>query len=78
MSKVTTEEHRNLALRFRALLAAYEQRRDLILLGAYAPGTDPLTDEAIARQPALEAFLAQGLGEPSGALLERMREAVEG
>ena len=49
-----------------------------ILLGAYAPGTDPLTDEAIARQPALEAFLAQGRDEPAGSLLERMRQAVEG
>ncbi|HZJ52538.1 MAG TPA: FliI/YscN family ATPase [Myxococcaceae bacterium] len=78
MPQVTTEEHRRLAARFRELLAAYEQRRDLILLGAYAPGSDPLTDEAIARQPALEAFLAQGRDEPAGALLERMRKAVEG
>jgi len=77
MSQVTTEEHRRLAARFRGLLAAYEQRRDLILLGAYAPGTDALTDEAIARQPALEAFLSQGRDEPAGKLLERMRRAVE-
>jgi type III secretion protein N (ATPase) len=78
MPQVTSEEHRRLAGRFRALLAAYEQRRDLILLGAYAPGTDPLTDEAIARQPALEAFLAQGRDEPAGPVLERLREAVGG
>jgi type III secretion protein N (ATPase) len=77
MPQVTTREHRRLAARFRELLAAYEQRRDLILLGAYAPGSDPLTDEAIARQPALEGFLAQGREEPAGALLERMRKAVE-
>jgi type III secretion protein N (ATPase) len=76
MSQVTTDEHRRLATRFRALLASYEQRRDLILLGAYAAGTDRLTDEAIARQPALEAFLAQGRKEPAGKLLERLREAV--
>ena len=78
MPQVTSEEHRRLAARLRALLAAHEQRRDLILLGAYAPGTDALTDEAIARRPALEAFLAQGRDEPAGALLERLREAVEG
>jgi flagellum-specific ATP synthase len=78
MPQVTTQEHRRVAARFRALLAAYEQRRDLILLGAYVPGSDPLTDEAIERQPALEAFLAQGRDEPPGALLERMRKAVEG
>src|SRR4029450_9467454 len=34
MSRVTTEEHRILAARFRALLAAYEQGGALILLGA--------------------------------------------
>jgi len=78
MPQVTTVEHRRLAARFRELLAAHEQRRDLILLGAYAPGTDALTDRAIARQPALEAFLAQALDEPAGKLLQRMRQAVEG
>ena len=78
MGQVTTAEHRRLASRFRELLAAYEQRRDLIVLGAYLPGSDLLTDEAIVRQPALEAFLAQALEEPPGALLERMRRAVEG
>jgi len=77
MAQVTSPEHRRLAVRFRELLAAYEQRRDLILLGAYAPGSDALTDEAIARQPALEAFLAQGRNEAPGALLDRMRKAVE-
>ena len=76
MPQVTSEEHRRLAARFRALLAAYEQRRDLILLGAYVPGTDALTDEAIARQPALEAFLSQGREEPAGPVLERLRETV--
>lgn len=78
MPQVTSAEHRRLAARFRALLAAYEQRRDLILLGAYAPGTDALTDEAIARQPALEEFLTQAAEEDAGPLLERLRTAVEG
>ncbi|MGZ5958303.1 MAG: FliI/YscN family ATPase [Myxococcaceae bacterium] len=78
MPQVTSGEHRRLAARFRELAAAYEQRRDLILLGAYTPGTDALTDEAIARQTQLEAFLAQERDEPPGAVLDRLREAVEG
>jgi ATP synthase in type III secretion protein N len=78
MPQLISEEHQRLAARFRELLAAYEQRRDLILLGAYAPGTDALTDEAIARRPGLEAFLAQARDEPPGTVLERLREAVEG
>ena len=47
----------------RALLAAYEARRDLIALGAYRAGTEPTTDAAIERMEALEAFLRQGRGE---------------
>ena len=78
MPQVTSPGHRQLAVRLRELLAAYEQRRELILLGAYTPGTDALTDEAISRQPAIEAFLAQSRDEPAGAVLARLREAVEG
>jgi type III secretion protein N (ATPase) len=78
MAQVTSPEHRRLAARMRALLAAYEQRRDLILLGAYVPGSDALTDEAISRLPALEAFLAQGADEHDEGVLERLREAVCG
>ncbi|MGZ6029831.1 MAG: hypothetical protein ACXWK5_10465 [Myxococcaceae bacterium] len=37
-----------------------------------------MTDEAIARQPQLEAFLAQERDEPPGAVLDRLRGAVEG
>jgi len=78
MPQVASGEHQALAARFRALLAAYEQRRDLIVLGAYVPGTDPLTDEAIALHPRLEAFLAQRPDELPGKVLERLREAVGG
>jgi type III secretion protein N (ATPase) len=59
MGAVTDEDHRRAASRLKALLAAYEQKRDLILLGAYRPGADAATDEAIARHPDIEAFLRQ-------------------
>ncbi|HEY3360099.1 MAG TPA: FliI/YscN family ATPase [Polyangia bacterium] len=63
MGAVIDPEHGRAAARLRALLAAYEQKRDLIQLGAYRPGADATTDEAIARHPDIEAFLRQGLGE---------------
>jgi ATP synthase in type III secretion protein N len=63
MSHVADADHRAAAARVRALLAAYERHRDLIVLGAYQRGSDPRTDEAIARMDALEAFLRQGPGE---------------
>jgi type III secretion protein N (ATPase) len=59
MSVVADPEHRAAAARLRELLAAYERQRDLILLGAYQRGSDPITDEAVARLPAIGAFLRQ-------------------
>jgi type III secretion protein N (ATPase) len=59
MSVVADPGHRAAAGRLRQLLAAYERQRDLILLGAYQRGADPLTDEAVARLPAINAFLGQ-------------------
>jgi len=49
------------ARRFKQLFSRYERSRDLISVGAYAPGSDPLLDEAIRMRPALEAFLQQDL-----------------
>ena len=43
----------------RRLWSAFEENRDLILMGAYAPGNDPLIDEAIVRRPELLDFLTQ-------------------
>ncbi len=60
MSLVADADHRRAATRVRELLAAYERQRDLILLGAYQKGSDPRTDEAIAKMAAIESFLRQG------------------
>ncbi len=65
MSQVTDEAHRKKADRVRELVHAYEQKRDLIVLGAYKAGADRLVDEAIAKQGAIEAFLRQAPGESS-------------
>jgi type III secretion protein N (ATPase) len=59
MTAVATPEHRAAAARLRELLAAYERQRDLILLGAYHRGADAVTDQAIARMDAINAFLRQ-------------------
>lgn len=52
-----------LARHARRLLQAHADSADLIRLGAYAHGSDPLVDEAIARAPALDALLAQAPGD---------------
>lgn len=63
MEVVADAGQRAAAARARALLAAYERQRDLIALGAYQRGSDPRTDEAIARIDALERFLCQATSE---------------
>ena len=59
MGQVVSVEHRAAATRFRALVAAYEAKRDLVTLGAYAKGSDKELDEAIARLPKIDGFLRQ-------------------
>ncbi|HDS8886594.1 TPA: flagellar protein export ATPase FliI [Enterobacter hormaechei] len=52
--------------RFKQLLSTYQRNRDLVSVGAYVKGSDPLLDRAIDQYPALEAFLHQAIHEPSG------------
>jgi ATP synthase in type III secretion protein N len=59
MDSVVTREHVDAARRLRALVAAYEEKRDLIALGAYAKGSDARIDRAIAAQAEVERFLQQ-------------------
>ena len=59
MDPIVSPAHRDAARRLRSLLGAYEQKRDLIALGAYARGSDPLVDQAIARMGAIESLLGQ-------------------
>lgn len=65
MSSVADREHLDAAGRVRELLATYEQKRDLISIGAYKVGSDARVDRAIAKIDAIGAFLRQGLDESS-------------
>lgn len=58
---VTSAGQRELALQARKLLATYNGARDLVEVGAYSPGADPMIDRAVMLYPALENFLQQGL-----------------
>ena len=59
MTVVADAGHRAAAARLRELLAAYERHRDLIVLGAYQRGSDPITDRAVAMMDAINDFLRQ-------------------
>ncbi|HWG38868.1 MAG TPA: FliI/YscN family ATPase [Terriglobales bacterium] len=63
MPSVTSPEHRQRAGRVRQLLSAYHRSEDLVRVGAYQAGADPLLDEALAALPAINGYLRQGTGE---------------
>lgn len=73
MHNVVPRAHFELARRFRSLYSKYEKGRDLVQIGAYAQGSDPLLDEAIALHPPMHQFLQQDMLEASG-----MEEALLG
>lgn len=66
MHNITTEDHQRLARRLKQLYSRYQRNRDLIAVGAYSPGSDPVLDEAITLYPKIESFLQQGIHESSG------------
>ncbi len=51
--------------RLRAALAAYREKEDLISIGAYQRGNDPLVDSMISLRTRIDAFLCQAVDEPS-------------
>jgi flagellum-specific ATP synthase len=63
MPAVVDADHLRSAGAIRAALADFEGARDLIEVGAYAPGSNPAIDEAIARRPEILRFLVQGVAE---------------
>jgi FliI/YscN family ATPase len=75
MPAVVDKAHMRIAGAVRAALAEYEGARDLIEVGAYAHGSNPAIDEAIALRPALETFLCQELEQSSD--IVTARQAME-
>jgi flagellum-specific ATP synthase len=61
MPMVVSEEHLQGARRIRQVYSNYQRNRDLISIGAYTKGTDPRIDLAMNAEPAINAFLQQGM-----------------
>jgi flagellum-specific ATP synthase len=59
MHGITSTPHQHAARRLKQLYSRYQRSRDLISVGAYAPGSDPVLDQAIALHDRIEAFLCQ-------------------
>jgi flagellum-specific ATP synthase len=78
---ITSPAQRQAATELRRLLAAHRDARDLIEIGAYAPGSNPLVDRALALAEPIRGFLCQELAaaapaEQSWAALARLLGAA--
>ncbi len=75
-----TEAENQMLARSRRLMSAYDSMADMIRLGAYRSGSDPVVDEAILRHEAFEDFLRQGVDERSASAeaFEALSEILDG
>lgn len=80
MPMVTSDEHQMMARRIRQVYSNFKQNQDLISIGAYAKGSDPRIDLAIRAEPAINAFLQQGMKNilPYDECLEGMSALAKG
>ncbi len=65
MPHIVAQAHLDAARNFAADHALVERNRDLVLMGAYAPGRNMALDAALRREDAMSRFLTQRPGEQS-------------
>ena len=63
MIDVVPQEHYELSMKFKDILATYREAEDLINIGAYTQGSNPKIDLAIQKIDAFNQFLRQGIKE---------------
>jgi FliI/YscN family ATPase len=73
MPRVVDEHALARSRRLRALISSYEQKRDLIMIGGYVPGTDQQLDRAMRTREVVERFLRQS-GEERSSWQETWRD----
>jgi flagellum-specific ATP synthase len=77
-SRVLGPEQKELATRLRRVRAARRQAQDLLDVGAYVAGSNPLVDAAVAHSAEIDGFLRQGMDEraPSADSWQRLDALV--
>ncbi|MDE1168406.1 MAG: flagellar protein export ATPase FliI [Pseudomonas sp.] len=66
MTAIVSDAQQRKAQQFKQVLSKYQRNRDLISVGAYAAGHDPLLDRAVQLNPHLERFLQQRIQDRAG------------
>lgn len=79
MIDIAAPEHMEAANRFRSILAAYEEARDLIDIGAYKKGSNTRIDEAIHYIEPCRGFIRQGIYEKASfdELLQQLSASIQ-
>jgi FliI/YscN family ATPase len=79
-SALSKPDQKQAALKMRQALAAYRDSEDLIQLGAYVAGSNPVLDAGLRMRPELLGFLRQDQVEtsPLGETLKRMEALSAG
>lgn len=79
MIDIAAPEHMEAANRFRSILAAYEEARDLIDIGAYKKGSNTRIDEAIHYIEPCRDFIRQGIYEKASfdELLQQLSTSIQ-
>lgn len=63
INQITSEEHREAIGQLKYLYSSFQQNKDLITVGAYQKGSDPIIDDAIENMPRIRAFLCQKMND---------------
>lgn len=80
MPQITTAEEQKLANEMRLNISTYEENYELIQIGAYKKGTNPLVDRAIQLHPKITDFLKQGIDDKwtRTEAIEKMKSIIDG
>lgn len=65
MKDIVSKQQDKSAQKLRRMIALYMENRDMMLMGAYAPGQDATLDEAVSLWPKIEAFIRQDIDDPA-------------
>ncbi|MCB0155633.1 MAG: FliI/YscN family ATPase [Anaerolineae bacterium] len=65
MPAITDSTHRAAAGQIRDLMATYNKSSDLINIGAYVEGSNPVIDQAVVKMPAILELLRQDANQPT-------------
>lgn len=68
MPAIVNDKQINHAIRFKKLYNAYAQNREIINVGMYQHGSDPVIDESLRYRDAMDKFLRQGMNEATDML----------